>query len=219
MGGQQIPPHNAYAQAAARQPQTAVSYKQPPAPEVYHLADAANASIPPEIRAQFHCDDQGRVLFFTSPPIDQGSGPVSTLRSQASNTEGAPGKDAGPPLAHSARYLAARARRDRDRGEKRKRDAEDAAAYAASRAKQRVQMEREFAEEVHQLTGRAVRALEDGLAVAARREWESACPPDEQGGEGKWKEEMEKDLDRVARGQQEAWRRRVEVRGKTGGAT
>ncbi|KAK5075100.1 hypothetical protein LTR64_001305 [Lithohypha guttulata] len=38
--------------------------------DTYVLSDAANASIPSEIRSQFPRDDQGRVLFFTTPPLD-----------------------------------------------------------------------------------------------------------------------------------------------------
>lgn len=38
-------------------------------PEVYVMSDAANAEIPASIRAQYPCDDKGRVLWFTSPPI------------------------------------------------------------------------------------------------------------------------------------------------------
>lgn len=38
--------------------------------EAYVLSDSANASIPKEIRDQFPTDDQGRLLFFTQPPLD-----------------------------------------------------------------------------------------------------------------------------------------------------
>lgn len=38
--------------------------------EAYTLNSAANESIPKEIRDQFPQDDQGHVLFFTSPPLD-----------------------------------------------------------------------------------------------------------------------------------------------------
>lgn len=69
--------------------------------EVFHLSDTANAAIPADIRAQFHCNDQGHVLFFSSPPLD-----------------------VVPPaqkvLSHSLKYLAARDER-RKRVEQRKR--------------------------------------------------------------------------------------------------
>ncbi|KAL5332812.1 hypothetical protein BJX70DRAFT_382917 [Aspergillus crustosus] len=45
----------------------------PRAIEVFHLSDTANAAIPANIREQFHCDDQGHVLLFSSPPLNIGS--------------------------------------------------------------------------------------------------------------------------------------------------
>ncbi len=66
----------------------------PPRPvEVYHLSDSANASIPADIRAQFHRDEHDRVLFFTAPPMD-----VSPVQEKAKT------------LGHSVKYLAAKAR-------------------------------------------------------------------------------------------------------------
>jgi chromatin structure-remodeling complex subunit RSC1/2 len=69
---------------------------------VFHLSDIANAAIPPEARSQFHCDDGGRVLFFSTPPMDM----VSTEKKQ---------------LGHSLKYLAAKAAKE----EKRKRRQEE----------------------------------------------------------------------------------------------
>lgn len=46
------------------------AYNPPPAQEVFRLSDNANASIAPDVRRQFHCDDNGNVLFFTAPPQD-----------------------------------------------------------------------------------------------------------------------------------------------------
>ena len=42
-------------------------YNPPRAPEVYTLAD--DAAIPKEVKEQFQCDDEGRLLFFTAPPV------------------------------------------------------------------------------------------------------------------------------------------------------
>ena len=39
-------------------------------PETFVMSDAANATIPAEIRQQFQTDEQGRVLFFMTPPVD-----------------------------------------------------------------------------------------------------------------------------------------------------
>ena len=88
--------------------QAAVQNYQAPQPvEVYHLQDAVNNNIPPDIRRQFQCDDFGRLLFFTTPPID-----VRARERQ------------GADLAHSARYLAKMQRRAEER-EKKRRQAEE----------------------------------------------------------------------------------------------
>ncbi|KAI1007060.1 hypothetical protein K3495_g1161 [Podosphaera aphanis] len=66
----------------------------PPRPiEVYTLPESANSSIPSDIRAQFHRDELGRVLFFTTPPVDINPVPEETRI-----------------LGHSLRYLADKAR-------------------------------------------------------------------------------------------------------------
>jgi len=66
------------------------------------LSETANESIPREIRDQFPQDDQGRVLFFTKPPID-------TRRI----IQGKDAAERGQPLAHSEEYLNAKAERDK----------------------------------------------------------------------------------------------------------
>jgi chromatin structure-remodeling complex subunit RSC1/2 len=60
--------------------------------EVFHLSDTANAAIPADIREQFHCDDQGHVLFFSCAPLDIGSAVQQKL-------------------GHSLKYLAAKEER------------------------------------------------------------------------------------------------------------
>ncbi|RDW67978.1 hypothetical protein BP6252_09374 [Coleophoma cylindrospora] len=44
-------------------------YNPPRQSETYTLHDDANATIPADIRNQFPCDDEGRVLFFSKPPF------------------------------------------------------------------------------------------------------------------------------------------------------
>ncbi|QSS60916.1 bromeodomain-containing protein [Histoplasma capsulatum] len=61
--------------------------------ETFILSDNINAAIPEEIRRQFHCDEKGHVLFFTSPPLDVVQ----------------PAEQTG--LGHSLRYLAAKEER------------------------------------------------------------------------------------------------------------
>lgn len=71
--------------------------------EVYHLSDSANASIPEDIREQFQRDEQGHVLFFTTPPLDV-----------------LPPTKPGGAIGHTARYLAAKVRRKIALAEKQK---------------------------------------------------------------------------------------------------
>ncbi|KAI9670279.1 MAG: hypothetical protein M1831_006493 [Alyxoria varia] len=81
------------------------TYQTPQPIEVWHLQDAANAAIPPDIREQFQCDENGHVLFFTNPPLE---------------TE--PQKSR---LQHTARYLAAKERRRQEMAGKRKQEGEE----------------------------------------------------------------------------------------------
>ena len=79
----------------------------PPVPrrdqEVYTLAEMANASIPADIRAQFQTDQYGKVIFFTTPPLD-----INPLPEEAQS------------LGHSLRYLADKARHKEEDEKKRK---------------------------------------------------------------------------------------------------
>jgi hypothetical protein len=105
--------------------------------EVYHLSDSANASIPTDIRAQFHRDEHDRILFFTAPPMDASLIPESTKTfghsipylaakarerdvfkrtseaSSSTNDSSAPRvsiPESAKTLGHNARYLAVKAR-------------------------------------------------------------------------------------------------------------
>ena len=62
--------------------------------ETFHLRDNLNTIIPPDIRQHFQCDGQGRVLFFSNPPLD-----VVTTGHHG--------------LGHSIRYLAAKEERQK----------------------------------------------------------------------------------------------------------
>ncbi|EED14141.1 RSC complex subunit (RSC1), putative [Talaromyces stipitatus ATCC 10500] len=98
---------NRYPAPTAAAPAPAAPVYNPNAPrpvEVFHLSDTANAAIPTEVRSQFHCDDHGRVLFFSTPPMDIVAS-TSTKK----------------PLGHSLKYLAAKAAKE----EKRKRRLEE----------------------------------------------------------------------------------------------
>lgn len=80
---------------ASQRPGNLPGTSMPPRPsEVYHLSDLANASIPADIRKEFQRDDQGHVLFFTTPPLDV-----------------LPPTKRGTPIGHTAAYLATKIRR------------------------------------------------------------------------------------------------------------
>lgn len=80
-------------------------YNPPRPPEVYTLLDAVNEVISPTLRQKFQQDENGRVLFFTAPPLDHKAGGLSQ-------------SSAG--LGHSAKYLAGRNEWLAEREKKRK---------------------------------------------------------------------------------------------------
>lgn len=148
-------PAPAYQQPFVQQPP--VGYKAPQPVEVYILNDHANASIPPEIREQFQRDEQGRVLFFTAPPLNA---PSAVKKEDKS-------------LGHSARYLAAKASRDAMRAAKRKAAEADAAEREETAKKVRAEVEGKFKKDVADLGIKAIEALENQLALATRKEFEA----------------------------------------------
>ena len=79
------------------------AYNPPRPTEVYTLAEAANSSIPADIRAQFHHDEYGKVIFFTAPPLDVDPVPEDVQS-----------------LGHSLRYLADKARHKEEDEKKRR---------------------------------------------------------------------------------------------------
>lgn len=74
--------------------------------EAYVLSDAANMTIPKHVRDQFPTDDQGRVLFFTSPPLNT----QHIVSGSSANEE-------GRPLAHTEQYMRVLAFRKRKHDE------------------------------------------------------------------------------------------------------
>ncbi|KAL4951332.1 hypothetical protein BDW69DRAFT_40758 [Aspergillus filifer] len=110
--------------------------------EVFHLSDTANAAIPADIRDQFHCDDQGHVLFFSSPPLDIGS----TVQQK---------------LGHSLKYLAAKEeRRKLVEAKKRKESTEQEEREKA--------IKRQRADEESALAVKAEAAVEKAVDVMAK---------------------------------------------------
>ena len=120
---------------------------------MYSLSDTANASIPDDIRSQFHQDEKGRVLFFTTPPLDV-LAPVKQ----------------GEALSHSVKYLAEKLRRAEAIKEKRKRE-ETTGAAEESRRKRVQQEDGILAGNIQALKDRAVNMLDTQLKVATENVW------------------------------------------------
>lgn len=124
------------------------NYKAPNPVEVYHLSDGANAQIPADIRAQFQCDEQGRVLWFTAPPLNT----ISIADEEQKNLSG-----------HSVKYLAAKVRRDKLIAEKRKRDAEVEQEEAERAAKAAKSLKESNEKEFSKMRDKAMGLLESNM--------------------------------------------------------
>jgi len=139
-----IQPRPGFSAAPALPPALQVGYQAPPPVETYRLDNYADAQIPPEIRAQFNTDEQGRVIWFTVPPRND------------------PARFRTP--AHSAQYLAWRARSDDDVARRRaSRDALDADERRLARRKDAEERTRRDCA-VEELKARALKDLEGRLA-------------------------------------------------------
>ncbi|KAL6705322.1 hypothetical protein ACN47E_007132 [Coniothyrium glycines] len=187
--------------------QAPAGYKAPQAIEVYVLNDHANASIPQDVREQFQRDERGRVLFFTAPPLNV---------DQPLNKE-------GRVLGHSARYLAAKARKDARRAAKRTAHDMDLSQreHAVKRAK--IDEAANFETAVSELGTKALRALEEQLAVATKAELESVFNGQTKEGLTKLLEQLidaqklaiQDELDREAHRKERVAARRITVTGMT----
>ena len=122
--------------------------------EVYSLSDTANASIPDDIRSQFHHDEKGRVLFFTSPPLDV-LAPVKQ----------------GEAIGHSVRYLAEKLRRAEAIKEKRKREENTEMAEDARKKRTKQEEDSSLAAGIQALKDRAVNVLERQMTEATEQVW------------------------------------------------
>lgn len=136
---------------------TAAGLVNPNAPrpiEVFHLSDAANAAIPADIREQFHIDDRGHVLFFSSAPLDVAS----------SNRQN---------LGHSLKYMAVKEER-RERVEERKRKlAHEQEEREKTVKRMRADEESKLSSQVEALTKRAVQVTADRIVSGTRMLYEA----------------------------------------------
>ncbi|KUJ14719.1 Bromodomain-containing protein [Mollisia scopiformis] len=105
------------------------AYNPPRPAEVWTLPENANNAIAPEIRAQFHTDEYGKIIFYTAPPLDVNPVPVETQT-----------------LGHSLRYLADKARNKEADAKKRKArelEMESEAIETSKRVKVEMESERQ----------------------------------------------------------------------------
>jgi chromatin structure-remodeling complex subunit RSC1/2 len=165
----------------------APGYKVPQPVECFILNDHANASIPQEIREQFQRDEKGRVLFFTAPPL---------------NVEQPLTKE-GRALGHSARYLAAKAKKEATKALKRKADEADAPERDEAAKRAKLAEEEKFKQAVKDLNTKALKALEDQLAAATKSELEATF-------NGKTKEGLASMLQQLTEQQKLAERKKLE---------
>lgn len=161
---------------------TPSSYRDPPPIEVYTLPDAANASIPPEIREQFDRDEQGRVLFFTAPPVHLTD-------------------DTSTQLGHSIKYLAEKSRREEETARKRKAFEISKAEAKLAKKKAKIEEAVSLQEKVRELKKQALETLQNQLIGGARNDIQGLYGDD-------WKGGLDTQLTRLAERQKEALEKR-----------
>ena len=143
-------------------------------------------SIPQQVRQQFQCDANGRVLFFTAPPLD-------TL----------PPYKEGGAQGHSIRYLAAKEKREALLAEKRRREEAERPAVEEARKKARLQEAAKQQVAVQRETVKALGMLEEQLVQSTRKTYKQLAPDE-------WERVMELDFDTLEKAQREA--REMEMR-------
>lgn len=153
IGAYQAPPAAAHPYSTAQPtPYGAYSANRLPAPvpvynpnaprpvEVFHLVDIADSAIPDDIRRQFHCDERGHVLFFSSPPLDI----IPATQ---------------PNLGHSLKYLAAKEERQKKAAERKRKRAEDQKQRDEEAKRQRADEETALAARVDALAPKAITCM------------------------------------------------------------
>lgn len=171
------------------------------------MNDHANASIPQDIREQFQRDEKGRVLFFTAPPLNV---------DQPLNKE-------GRVLGHSARYLAAKAKKDAMKAAKRKADEANVSEREEAAKKAKADEEAKFKKAVTELSVKALHALEDQLAAATKIDLEGVFNGQTKDGVAKLLDELteaqkiavQTELEREIHNREREAARRITITGMT----
>jgi chromatin structure-remodeling complex subunit RSC1/2 len=167
--------------------QSRSSYRDPVPIEVWTLPDAANASIPAEIRNMYQADDQGRILFFPTPPVQLAEEP----------------NDPNKNLGHSLHYMAEKSRRTQEIVARRKAYEEGKAALAAKKKRQREIDEEMRNADAETQKVRALAMLNEHLTRSTS--WELKAMYGQEG----WKEGMDAMLGNLAEQQKLAGQRKV----------
>lgn len=122
--------------------------------EVFQLSDAANAAIPEDIREQFHCDDQGHVLFFSAPPLDI----IPSTRQK---------------LGHSLKYLAAKEERRKKVEDRKRKTTEQGEERKESAKRARADEEASLATKVETLTNEAIETMTSHITDGTNKLYEA----------------------------------------------
>ncbi|CAG7997621.1 unnamed protein product [Penicillium nalgiovense] len=133
-------PYTGYPQNRMQAPPAVYNPNAPRPVEVFHLSDAANAAIPEDIRDQFHCDDHGRVLFFSAPPVDF----IPSSKQK---------------LGHSLKYLATKEEHQKKVVERKRKLADEQMEREDAAKRQRAEVESELVGRAGALTGKALETL------------------------------------------------------------
>jgi len=152
------------------QPTQPGAYKAPNAIEVWSLPDQANNSIPPEIRRQFQTDDHGRVLFFTAPPVES--------------------REERDGLKHTARYMAAKAKREQMVAEKRKLEEDQRSQKTALAKKAKVDQQTQAQSQAADLSKKAATIWEDEMVDNLVQDYKRVF------GDG-WRDALDQELSRL----------------------
>ena len=129
------------------------------------MPDAANLSISQNIREQYHCDANGRVLFFTSPPLD----PLPLYKEGAST-------------GHSPRYLAAKVEREKLLKEKRKRAESEQHERELEQKRARDESQQTWDIAIRDLSQKAVGLFEQQMVNHLEKDYRLLAPDDRQNG-------------------------------------
>ena len=160
----------------------------PPRPiEVYRLPDSANAAIPPDIREQFQRDDEGHVLFFTTPPVDV-----------------LPPVGEGSAIGHTAKYLASKLRRKIALKEKREAEGAPADGDVPAPKKAKKEQQEPSAQYVEELRDKGLKLLINQMNQGTEDIYKSVYGDT-------WKEGMEYEQQQLKIKQAEAAKFRAEL--------